>query len=218
MSNADKTLAVVARERVMQYGIKYARVEELIATILGGGIPDETINTLKKEDMKNLSAMTEEELGKLPGIGKNKAAVLAAAFELSRRFASALPEKGYLITRPVDVFDFMAAEMSNLDREEFRALLLNSKHRLMTVEIVSIGSLSATITHPRETYKSAIKRSASTIILVHNHPSGDPTPSKEDIEITQRFNEAGKIIGINLIDHIIIGGMNYVSLKEKGII
>jgi DNA repair protein RadC len=109
-------------------------------------------------------------------------------------------------------------EMCYLDREHFRVILLNTKNRVLGVETVSIGSLNSSLVHPREVFKSAVQRSAAGVILVHNHPSGDPTPSSEDIEITRRLSDAGRVIGIEVLDHIIIGDHLFVSFKEKGLI
>jgi DNA repair protein RadC len=107
--------------------------------------------------------------------------------------------------------------MRSLDREQFRALLLNTKHQLIGREVISIGTLNSSMVHPRELFKNAIKRSAAAMILVHNHPSGDPAPSQEDIGITKRLLEAGGIIGIEILDHLIVGDNRFVSLKAKGL-
>lgn len=120
------------------------------------------------------------------------------------------------LTGPRAVYDLMHARLKRLDREHIYALLLNTKNVLISAELVSIGSLSATIIHPREILKPAIIASAASIILVHNHPTGDPTPSREDIEFTRRFAKCGKLMGIELLDHIVIGNGNFQSLKEAG--
>jgi DNA repair protein RadC len=109
-------------------------------------------------------------------------------------------------------------EMCYLDREQFRVLLLNTKNQVLAVETVSVGTLNSSLVHPREVFKQAVVKSAAAVILVHNHPSGDPGPSSEDLEITRRLHDAGKLIGIEVLDHIIIGDHIYFSVKEKGII
>lgn len=216
MRNTDKTIAMVARERALSYGVKGAELEELLAIILGSSIPDETLNFLKREGIRNLLAMTVEEYTALPGIGKNKAAILVAAFEITRKLSSAIPEEKVKIKSPEDAANLVKKEMWNLDREHFCVLLLDTKHHVVAKETISIGTLNTSLVHPRELFKNAIRRSAAAIIMVHNHPSGDPTPSREDMEITKRLQEAGKILGIEVLDHIIIGDMKYVSFKERG--
>ncbi|MCL6614990.1 MAG: DNA repair protein RadC, partial [Firmicutes bacterium] len=108
-------------------------------------------------------------------------------------------------------------EMRFLDREQFRIILLDAKNHVLGIRVVSVGSLSSSIVHPREIFKEAIARSSAAIILVHNHPSGDPTPSHEDIEVTRRLVEAGRLLGIEVLDHVVVGDNRYVSFKEKGI-
>jgi DNA repair protein RadC len=110
------------------------------------------------------------------------------------------------------------AEMLGLQKEYFNTILLNTKNQILAIEEISVGSLNSSIVHPREVFNPAIKKSAGSIILVHNHPSGDPTPSREDIDVTARLIEAGKILGIHVLDHIIIGNNNYVSFKERGLL
>ena len=210
-----KPLAMVARERAMIYGVKGAGLDELLATILVSNIPDETLNTLSKEGIKNLSNMTIEEFSVLPGIGRSKAAVIAAAFELARKLAATPSQERPFIKCPEDAANLVMEEMRHLDKEHFSALLLNTKNQVIGRETVSIGTLNSSAVHPRELFKGAIRRSAAAIILVHNHPSGDPTPSKEDIDVTRRLQDAGEIV-IEILDHIVIGDMKHVSFKAKG--
>ncbi len=212
----SKPLAEVARERAMAYGVKGAGLDELLATIVASNIPDETLNALNKEGIKNLSTMTMEEFSVLPGIGRSKAAVMAAAFELARKLAATPSQERPCIKCPEDAAYLVMEEMRHLDREHFSALLINTKNQVIARETVSIGALNSSAVHPRELFKGAIRRSAAAIILVHNHPSGDPTPSKEDIDVTRRLQEAGEIVGIEILDHIIIGDMKHVSFKAKG--
>ena len=117
-----------------------------------------------------------------------------------------------------EVFEYCSPKMSNLDREQFMILHLDVKNRVIKDELVSVGALTGTIAHPREVFKSAIKESAHSVILVHNHPSGDPEPSEDDLELNKRLAEAGKILGIEVIDHIIIGKAGFLSFKEKGLL
>jgi DNA repair protein RadC len=122
----------------------------------------------------------------------------------------------FTITSPEDVISLMMDEMRYLTKEYFKVIMLNVKNKVIAIETISIGSLNTSIVHPREVFKAAIERSCSSIILVHNHPSGDPTPSREDIEVTKRLVEGGNILGIKVLDHVIIGDGRGISLKEKG--
>ncbi|MFZ3076424.1 MAG: DNA repair protein RadC, partial [Psychrobacter glacincola] len=141
-----------------------------------------------------------------------------AALELGKRVSAMAPEIRPVIRSPKDISILLMEEMRHLDREQFRTVLLNTKNQVLETEVVSVGSLNSSIVHPREVFKNPIKKSAAALILVHNHPSGDPTPSREDIEVTKRLTEAGKILGIDILDHIIIGDNRYSSLKEKDLI
>jgi len=163
-----------------------------------------------------LKDATLEELTKIKGIGKAKAIQLLAAVELGRRINSLTNEERYAIRSPEDGANYVMDEMRFLNQEHFVCLYLNTKNQVIHKQTVFIGSLNASIVHPREVFREAFRRSAASIICLHNHPSGDPTPSREDIEVTRRLKECGRMIGIEILDHIIIGDKKYVSLKEKG--
>ena len=137
---------------------------------------------------------------------------------LGKRLAAYRKEEQVSIKSPEEAALLIMEEMRFLDREHFKAMLLNTKNHCLSIETISIGSLNASIVHPRELFKLAVKKSAAALILAHNHPSGDPNPSREDIEITKRLAEAGKIMGIEVLDHLIIGNGNFISLKERGYI
>src|SRR5699024_5960782 len=126
------------------------------------------------------------------------------------------PEERYVIRSPEDGADYVMEELRNLNQEHFVALFLNTKNQIIHSQTIFIGSLNASIVHPREVFREAVKRSAASIIVAHNHPSGDPTPSQEDIHVTRRLVESGKMIGIEVLDHLVIGNRKFVSLKEKG--
>jgi DNA repair protein RadC len=158
---------------------------------------------------------TEEELISIPGIGPVKARSIVSTLQLSRVLISP-SEVPTLIRSPQDVFELLKAEMMFLPKEHFVTLFLNTKNHIITQETISIGSLNAAIVHPRCVFRSAIKRNSASIVCVHNHPSGDPHPSQEDIELTNRLKEVGEIIGIELLDHCIIGHNRFTSLKETG--
>ena len=146
---------------------------------------------------------------------KAKAQQFKAILELARRYATYQAPKPTSISGPKDVAALLA-DTACLDREVFKTILLNTKHHVLSVETVAIGGLASCSVHPREVFKAAIKRSASAVILAHNHPSGDPVPSSDDIKLTQRFVVLGKLLGIPVLDHIVIGTYGYVSINERG--
>ncbi|MHB1421230.1 MAG: RadC family protein [Bacillota bacterium] len=214
------------RERMLSAGAEALSNAELLAIILRTGSPVATALDLardilsKPEGMRFLIEATVQELNNIKGIGLAKAAQLKAAVELGKRITVIDKEEKPAIRSPLDAANLVMEEMRFLDREHFRCILLNTKNRVIRVETVSVGSLNSSIVHPREVFKSPVRHSAAAIILVHNHPSGDPTPSREDLEVTRRLVEAGKILGIDVLDHIIIGNRGYQSafqsLKEQG--
>lgn len=160
---------------------------------------------------------TEEvELLSIKGIGKRRASQIKAVSELARRLYQKSLEVPYKITGPQDVAQLVMADMKYLKQEELRILVLNTKNIVLSVHIVSMGTVNASIVHPREVFRPAIRKAAASIILVHNHPSGDPTPSQEDFSATERVRESGKLLGIELLDHVIIGNSRFISLKELG--
>jgi len=171
--------------------------------------------------LRRLQEASLEELTQAKGIGLAKAASIKAALEIGRRIALDI-ETRIVIKSPDDVRQvvkqILMQEMRGYDREHFMALYLDRKGGLIVKEDVSVGGLHSSIVHPREVFKTAVKRSAASIILAHNHPSGDPAPSREDIEITRRLLDAGRIMGIEILDHVIIGEQTYCSLKEKGLL
>lgn len=190
---------------------------ELILSALLGDIPDKTMTSFLLLNLVDLLNLSKEELMTYPGIGPAMAARLMAAFALTKKLASVGAAENAVIRCPEDAYDLMKNEAKLLDKEYFSALLLNTKNHVIGKETISIGTLNSSMVHPRELFKQAIRRSAAAVILVHNHPSGDPTPSKEDISLTKRLVEAGEIIGIDVFDHIILGFNKFVSLKSKGL-
>ena len=151
------------------------------------------------------------------GIGTAKAVSIKAAIELGRRLALCQEDRP-VITSPEDVKMLVMEEMRYLDREHFKVLYLDRKGGIIIAEDISVGGLHSSMAHPREVFKNAVKRSAASVILVHNHPSGDPSPSHEDVETTRRLAEAGRIVGIEVLDHVIIGDNRYCSMKSRGLI
>ena len=177
------------------------------------------ILSIDKSGLRYLADIGVEELTSIKGIGNCKAAQIVSAIELGKRISTykSLDNK-IQINRPMVIVDLFMEDMKYLKREHFRTINLDTKNKIVGVDEISIGNLNSSIVHPREVFNVAIKRSANSIILLHNHPSGDPTPSKEDVNITRRLIEAGRIIGIRVLDHIIIGEDKYISFKEEDIV
>lgn len=212
------------REKLLKYGVSSLSNAELIAVIIRTGhMNDNAIDlanrilSLDSSGISYLSQVTAQELIKINGVGQCKAAQIVAAIELGKRISSSADAK-LKVDSPIVVVELLMEQMRYLKKEYFKVVLLDTKNQIISIEEISVGSLNASIVHPREVFNVAIRKSANSIILVHNHPSGDPTPSKEDIDITHRLVEAGYIIGIRVLDHIIIGDNKYVSLNEKNII
>ncbi len=212
------------QEKLLRYGAQTLSNAELLSLILRCGTSKENVlclcNRILKEygGLNGLLDCTAEELMELEGIKEAKASKLLAVSELSKRFRSYKSGGDYKICSPKDAADIVMQEMRELKQEILKIIFLNTKNIVIGAKNVSMGSLNSSIVHPREVFKEAIKRSSSSIIICHNHPSGDPSPSSEDINITNRLKECGKIIGIDVLDHIIVGDGVFVSLKEKGIV
>jgi DNA repair protein RadC len=223
----DMPVDMRPREKLLELGPDALNEHELLAIILGQGTRDtsalELANQLLStyEGLRHLQKASLEELIQVKGVGSAKAASIKAAFEIGRRVSKGV-ETRFFIKSPEDVTQFvkqiLIQEMRDYDREHFMVLYLDRKGGLIVKEDISIGGLHSSIVHPREVFKTAVKRSAASMILAHNHPSGDPAPSREDIDITRRLIEAGHIMGIEILDHVIIGENTYCSLKEKGLI
>lgn len=212
------------REKLLHSGETILSDAEILAILIKEGTVGISALELANQilaahqgSLRFLKDASIEELTEHPGIGPAKAAQLKAAVELGRRISLGVQQK-LIIKSPDDVKHLVMEDMRYKDREHFRVLYLDRKGGVIFMEDVSIGGLHSAIVHPREVFKTAIKRSASSLILVHNHPSGDPSPSSEDIDITHRLMEAGNTLGIEVLDHIIIGEGTYCSLKSIGII
>ena len=212
------------REKLVKYGANSLSNTELLAILIRTGTKNasaidvaQQILSTNQNGLRVLTDSTVEELSSIKGIGLSKAAQMLAAIELGKRLA-VISNNIQSIKSPKDVSNLFMEEMRYYKKEYFKILLLNTKNEIITSDLVSIGSLNSSLVHPREVFVNAIKKSASSIILVHNHPSGNTRPSEEDINITKRLIEVGKIIGIDVLDHIIIGDGSYCSLKEQAII
>ena len=212
------------RERMKEIGAGRMSNAELIAILLRTGYHEETAIRLAERviaqagGLRFLPDYTLEELQEIKGIGLAKAVQIQAALELGKRMSSTLRPENLLLSSPQEVAGFLMEEMRYYRKEYFKIILLNTKNHIISVEDISIGSLNSSIVHPREIFNLPVKKSAASIILVHNHPSGDPSPSREDLEVTKRLVEAGILLGINVLDHIIVGEGKFLSFKEKGLI
>jgi DNA repair protein RadC len=212
------------RERMIRLGPSYVSNAELIALLLRTGSTGESVMTLaqrvlnKGGGLKGLTRLSLQELMGIHGIGPAKAIQLMAGIELGQRISRMMPEDRHAIRSPDDAACYVMDELRFLQQEHFICLYLNTKYRVIDKKCIFKGSLNTSVVHPREIFHEAIRCSAAAIICVHNHPSGDPTPSTEDLLVTERLVEVGKLVGIDVVDHLIIGDQTYFSMKEKGLI
>ena len=212
------------RERLRKFGVEALSAQEILAVLLGRGIAGESVVVTAQRllsqfgNLKGIADASIEELSQVKGIGIAKASQLKAAFELSSRLAGySEADKEQIVKTPDDVAGLVSGRLRGKKKEHFLALMLNTRNQLIGLSEISIGSLDTSIVHPREVFKEAISASAASVIFVHNHPSGDPTASEDDIKLTKRLVEAGEIVGIDVLDHIIIGDKKHLSLKKEGL-
>lgn len=210
------------REKLVQYGVDSLSNSELLAILLRSGTKEmsalEVSNKILSLDSDGICYLAEsniEELSQIKGIGTAKACQVLAAIELGKRIATRPKQKKINVSSPKEVAYLFIEKMRYFKKEFFKVLLLNTKNEIIMIDDVSVGNLNSAIVHPREVFSNAIRRSASSIILVHNHPSGNPKPSSEDIDVTHRLINAGEILGIEILDHLIIGDGEYYSLREN---
>ncbi|MFC3750629.1 DNA repair protein RadC [Paenibacillus sp. GCM10012306] len=210
------------RERMMHYGAESLSQAELLAILLRTGTHQESAIHVAQRilsqvgGLRQLADLSIKEMTEIKGIGPAKAVQLKAGIELGRRMANSRLTEPVIIRSPQDAAEILTEQLRYLQKEHFVCLFLNTKNHVIAQETLSMGSLNASIVHPREVFRAAIKCSSASIICAHNHPSGDPTPSPEDIALTGRLLRAGEIVGIDVLDHLIIGDKGFVSLKEKG--
>lgn len=213
------------RERLFAVGPEHLSPAELVAILLRTGATGQTAVQVAQHLLAEgerqaghpflyLLQASAAELAAHRGVGRAKAAQIKAALELGRRAAGAGRGVRMQIRGPADVAALLMPDMRHLEQEQFKVILLDTKNRVISVELVSTGTLNSTIVHPREIFKLAIRRAAHAMILAHNHPSGDPTPSPEDRELTRDLTAAGRLLGIDVHDHVIIGDCTYFSLRE----
>jgi DNA repair protein RadC len=212
------------RERLLRFGPEALSSQELLALIIGRGVSKKSVMSIAQELMtkfgsvKAISEATVEELSKIKGIGTAKAAQLKAAFALAKRQDLEKEFPDFEINSPEVVAAMIRATIKDMAKEHFKLILLNTRNKIIGISDISTGTLNASLVHPREVFKEAITRSASSVVVAHNHPSGDTQPSDEDIRITKRLVEAGRIIGIEVLDHIIVTKGSHLSLKGRGFI
>ena len=213
------------RERLEHYGPGALNNAELIAIILRMGntrasalqLATELLSTYR--GLRGVAEASVQELSTVNGIGPAKACQLKAAFELGKRLATIADELRPIITSPQDAANLVMEKMRYYPEERFTVLFLDARHQVISApDEISKGTLNASLVHPREVFKAAIKATAAAVLLVHNHPSGDPAPSKEDLALTARMKQTGELVGIPVLDHLIIGDGRFVSLKDQGIL
>ena len=211
------------RERLINFGADALSTAELLAILLRTGTEQRSAIGLAdyllslNAGIRGIAGMTIEEMSQIHGIGPAKAAQIKAAIEFGRRLVAASPEERTKIRTPRDVYNLIGPALREEKREHFIALLLDTKGGVLRQRTISIGDLSSSLVHPREVFVEAIRHSAASMIVAHNHPSGDPAPSPEDAQVTRRLIEAGELLGIEVLDHVVLGDNRWVSLKEKGL-
>jgi DNA repair protein RadC len=221
----DLPLSERPRERLSKLGSEALSSQEILALILGRGTKGESVIITAQKlltkfgNLKNLASASIEELTQIKGIGPAKAAQIKATYELVKRLEN-FPDETNKVTvkSPEDAIKTARALLKGKKKEHFLVMCLDTRNHLIKTNVVSIGSLDCSIVHPREVYKEAISSSAASVIFIHNHPSGDPTPSEDDIKITKRLIEAGEIVGIEVLDHIVICDSEHISMKNKNLI
>ncbi|MGQ9572953.1 MAG: RadC family protein [Dehalococcoidia bacterium] len=211
------------RERLRERGAAALSNAELLAIILRTGTPSENVLALAGRALARfggLVGLAKASFGELcaeRGMGDAKAAQVKAALELGRRLLATQPQERAAVQSPRDVANLLMAEMGMLDQEHLRVLLLNTKNQVLAVPEVYKGSVNSTQVRVAELFREAIREGCPALIVVHNHPSGDPTPSADDVEMTRQMVDAGRLLGIDVLDHIVIGRQTYVSLREHGL-
>lgn len=211
------------RERLQRLGPDALSSQELLALIIGRGVAKRSVLDIAHELMRkfgsvhSMSRASVEELSAIKGIGTAKASQIKAAFELAKRQDLEQDIPPYTINNPQTLVKAIRASIQDKAKEHFKLVILNTRNKVTGIIPISVGTLNASLVHPREVFKEAIRGSAASVILVHNHPSDDLEPSEEDIKLTRRMVEAGNIMGIEVLDHIIITRNNYLSLKSRGL-
>lgn len=211
------------RERLLQVGERAVSTAELLAIVLRSGVPGENVLRLAErllitfKDLPGLARASVAELTAVKGVGPAKAVEIKAALEIGRRLLTTAPEEKPRITSPADAANLLMSEMSFLDKEHLRLVLMDTRNRVLATPTIYIGSLNTSVIRIGELFRAAIKENAAAFIVAHNHPSGDPSPSPEDVAVTRQIVQAGTLLNIDVLDHIVIGHNRFVSLKERGL-
>ena len=214
------------RERLLAEGAASLSNTELLAVLLRTGVKNDSalrvaekvLALYKERGLAAITQMSAKELSSIKGVGMAKAATILAAVELGRRLALKAAEARTVVHGPADAASYVMPRFRFERREHFAVLLLNAKNHILALKTISVGTLTSSVVHPREVFQAAIEQAAASVILVHNHPSGDPAPSGEDLAVTRRMVEAGEIMDIPVLDHVIVGYDKFISLKEEGMI
>jgi DNA repair protein RadC len=220
----DMPLSERPRERMVKYGSEVLSAQELLALVLGRGIQGESVVLTAQKllsvfgSLEGVLQASLSELQKVRGLGVAKATQLKACLEIARRVSNVDILDGVVVMRPEDVFKLVKARISHFAKEHFVVLSFDARNKFLGLDVVSVGILNANIIHPRETFEVAIRRHAAQVIVSHNHPSGECTPSDEDREITQQLVAAGKILGIQVIDHVVISQRSFFSFADEGLL
>jgi len=211
------------RERLVKFGEQALSAQELLQVILGRGVAGESVAVMAQKlltqfgSLQKLAEANIEELSSIKGIGLAKATQLKAVFEIGHRISTQTPSyKNKDLTDPKKVYQLIKSKLKDYHKEHFYIIALNSRNH--SIAEVSVGSLDASVVHPREVFAEAIKNKAASVIFAHNHPSGDPEPSEDDLVTTKQLTEAGKILGIEVMDHIIVTKNSYFSFKDGNLI
>jgi len=219
----DMAMSDRPRERLIQIGERSLSTAELIAIVIRTGVGGENVIRLAERTLSSFGGITGlarasvKELMQVKGIGEAKAVEMKASLELGRRLIAATPAERPTVTSPGDAANLLMTEMSLLEQEHLRLVLLDTRNGVLSTPTIYIGSLNSSVVRVGELFRAAIRENAAAFIVVHNHPSGDPSPSPEDVRVTRQIVEAGKLLDIDVLDHIIIGRQRYVSLKERGL-
>jgi DNA repair protein RadC len=212
------------REKALRYGMERLSDGELLSLVLGSGVRGSNAVALANailarfDNFRKLADAAFGELRTIHGVGPVRALEIKACLEIARRFQQIDLQPGVVLNSTAQVFGYYHEKLRDQKREKFFCVLLDAKHRLIREEAISVGSLNFSIVHPREVFATAIREAAESLLLVHNHPSGDPTPSREDIAVTRRLCEVGKLVGIEILDHLVIGNGSYFSFLEQNLL
>jgi DNA repair protein RadC len=219
----DLTASDRPRERLMQVGERALSTAELLAITIRTGVGGENVVRLSERllvrfgGLPGLARASITELRTVKGIGPAKAIEIKAALELGRRLLASAPEQRARVSSPADAANLLMSDMALLEQEHLRLILLDTRNQVLATPNVYVGSLNTSVIRVGELFRHAIKENAAAMIVAHNHPSGDPSPSPEDVRVTKQIASAGKLLDIDLLDHLVIGHGRYVSLKERGL-